>query len=255
MKPKFTIKRAKTAEDLLAAQRLRYQVFVRELGGDGPLVDHRAQLERDHFDDHADHLLLCDQSRAPMDQVVGTYRLMTTQMAKNAGDFYCANEYDLTVLRRSDLSLLELGRSCLHPAYRGGAGMMHMWAALADYVAAGRIDVLFGVASFHGTDVQALQQPLGFLHQRHLAPEHLRVTAKGPGAVKVDHIAPDGIDRISAVRQIPALIKAYLRLGATVGAGAYVDHAFNTTDICLILERDAINGLQKAIYSQGNRRG
>ena len=30
---------------------------------------------------------------------------------------------------------------------------MHLWGALADYVRAHGIEVLFGTASFHGTDV------------------------------------------------------------------------------------------------------
>ena len=34
-----------------------------------------------------------------------------------------------------------------------------------------QIEVLFGVASFHGTDAQALAAPLSLLHHRHLAPE------------------------------------------------------------------------------------
>ena len=50
----------------LAAQRLRYRVFVEELGGDGPLVDHKARLERDEFDAVNDHLVLVDQSRDPL---------------------------------------------------------------------------------------------------------------------------------------------------------------------------------------------
>ena len=34
----------------------------------------------------------------------------------------------------------------------------------------------------------------------------------------------------------PALIKAYLRLGGFVGEGAWIDHAFNTTDVCLVMD-------------------
>jgi L-ornithine Nalpha-acyltransferase len=48
--PPYALRLAATAEDLTAAQRLRYEVFVAELGGDGPLVDHAARLERDAFD-------------------------------------------------------------------------------------------------------------------------------------------------------------------------------------------------------------
>ena len=253
--PRFEVSLGSSDTDLLAAQRLRYDVFVKELGAGGTFVDHELQLERDPFDDHAAHFLLRDRSRAEADQVVGVYRVMTKEMAKATGRFYCEEEYDLTLLRQSGLQLLELGRSCLHPDYRGGQGIAHLWAALADYVAKHRIDVLFGVASFHGTDVATHAQALSRLHQRHLAPPELRVTAIGPTAEPLDSVPPDQIDRLAAVRAMPALIKGYLRLGATVGQGAFVDHDFNTTDICLILQKDAIGALQKAIYAKGGARG
>ncbi len=253
--PQFRTIVAGTDDARIAAQRLRYEVFVHELGADGPMVDHANRRERDAFDDHADHLLLMDEARAPDDQVIGVYRLMTDHMAEQAGQFYCENEYDLTLLRNSGKPVLELGRSCLHPDYRGGAGMLHMWAALAEYAAARKIEILFGVASFHGTDVRALAAPLSLLYHRHLAPPALRVTAKGPTAVPMNIHSVDSLDRVAAVRQIPALIKAYLRLGGTVGEGAFVDHDFNTVDICLILQSDAIRALHKTLLTKGVARG
>ena len=252
--PQFAVRLASNADEVRAAQRLRYDVFVDELKAAGPMVDHASRLEHDRFDQFADHLLLVDVARAEGDQVVGVYRLMTREMAERAGQFYCADEYDLGLLINSDLRLLELGRSCLHVDYRGGAGMLHLWGGLADYVASRQIDVMFGVASFHGTDVAQLAQPLTLLAEKHLAPAHLRVSAQGPTAVPLEQLPAGKLDRIAAVRQMPALIKAYLRLGGTVGEGAFVDHAFNTTDVCLILERAAMRGLQQTIYTRGSQR-
>ncbi|WP_342070979.1 GNAT family N-acetyltransferase [Yoonia algicola] len=253
--PDFETRVTCAPHDIRAAQRLRYDVFVAELGADGPMVDHTARLERDGFDDHAAHILLLDKARPEDDQVVGVYRVLTAKMAQAAGGFYCEAEYDLTPLYQSGRRLLELGRSCLHRDYRGGAGMLHLWQALAGYVDTHQIDVLFGVASFHGTDVQGLAAPLSHLHHKYLAPKALCVTAKGPTAIGMDMQPPETIDRIAAVRDIPALIKAYLRLGGKVGADAFVDHAFNTVDICLILEKDTIDGLQRAILAKGGWRG
>ena len=61
----------------------------------------------------------------------------------------------------------------------------------------------------------------------------------------------DEIDRQKAVRNIPSLIKSYLRLGGFVGEGAYVDRDFNTIDVCLILDREMIPERQRAQLSQG----
>jgi len=108
----FSVRLATTDDDIRAAQRLRYAVFVAELGGAGAGVDHDAQLETDRFDAHASHLMLEDLSRPVGDQTVGVYRLMTTAQAQAAGGFYCASEFELSKLEQSGRSLLELGRSC-----------------------------------------------------------------------------------------------------------------------------------------------
>lgn len=248
--PQYVVRLARSEADLRAAQRLRYAVFVEELGGGGALVDHPNRLERDRFDPFFDHLLLLDIARAPDDRVVGVYRLLRADQAAQAGQFYSEDEYDLTVLKASGRTLLELGRSCLHPAYRGGMGMYHLWHALAAYVEAHGIEILFGVASFHGTDPGALAAPLSLLHHRHLAPADLHVTARASGRVAIDLIPENDLDRRSAMLAVPALIKAYLRLGGFVGQGAFVDHAFNTTDVCLILDVARMNAGQRAIYTR-----
>lgn len=236
--------------DLRAAQRLRYRVFVEELGGDGDLVDHGARLERDRFDAYGKHLILSDPSRPRGEHVVGVYRLLDAAGAARAGQFYSESEYDLAPLKASNRRLLELGRSCLHPDYRGGSAMYQLWTGLADYVLRHGIEILFGTASFHGTDVAALAQPLSFLHHRHLAPPELRVTARPPHAARMDLLPEAALDRRRAMLETPALIKAYLRLGGFVGQGAYIDHAFNSTDVCLIMDTAQLNERQRAIYTR-----
>ena len=251
--PQFEVKLAQGEAELLAAQRLRYHVFVEELGGGGALVDHAGRFERDRFDPFFDHLILIDHSRdaAELEHVVGVYRLMRGEQAAGAGQFYSEEEYDLAPLRASGRRLLELGRSCLLPDYRGGIAMYHLWTGLAGYVETHGIDILFGVASFHGTDVAALVQPLSLLHHRHLAPEELRVRARA--YQPMDLMPPDAIDRRAAMVQVPALIKAYLRLGGVVGDGAYIDHAFNTTDICMIMDTARMNAKRRRIYASEPR--
>ncbi len=251
--PQFELRLAKSDADLIAAQRLRYDVFVRELGGDGPLVDHENGLERDAFDPFYDHLILFDHAREGT-PAVGVYRLLRGEKLNTADGpehFYSEAEYDLSILKASGRKLLELGRSCLHPDYRGGAAMMHLWGGLANYVEEHGIEILFGVASFHGTDVDALKAPLSLLHHRHLAPEAIRVRAQPEVFQPMDLMPENEIDRPAAMRAVPALIKGYLRLGGFVGDGAFVDHVFNTTDVCLIIDMSLVNDRSRAIYAGG----
>ena len=172
--------------------------------------------------------------------------------AAQAGRFYSEAEYDLSRLRQSGRKLLELGRSCLHPEYRGGTAMFHLWNALAAYVADQRIDVLFGVASFHGTDIADLAPALSLLHHRHLAASDIRPRALDDVFQSMDLVAEPKLDRRAAMVQVPALIKAYLRLGGTVGEGAFIDHEFNTTDVCMVMDTQKLNARQTRIY-QGSK--
>lgn len=251
--PQFIVKLAQSAEDLRAAQHLRYEVFVAELGGSGALVDHENRLEIDRYDPFFDHLILLDEARpgSVSEKIVGVYRVLRDDQAQAAGQFYSEDEYDLTALKTSGRKLLELGRSCLHPEYRGGAAMFHLWNGLAAYVLEHNIEILFGVASFHGTDPMELAQPLSLLHANHLAPPALRVRVRPEHGTRMDLLPPDQLDRKAAMLAVPALIKAYLRLGGCVGDGAYIDHVFNTIDVCLIMDTARMNEKQKNIYSKG----
>lgn len=247
----FEVTLAQSSAELRAAQQLRYRVFVQEMGAKGPTVDHSNALEQDRFDPFCDHLLLKDLDK---NAVVGVYRVMRQDQAAQAGGHYSETEFDLHALRTSGKRLLELGRSCIHPAYRGGMALHTLWGGLARYIEQYKIEVLFGAGSFPGTDQAALAQPLSLLHHRHLAPDHYRVHAIGPTAAMTDILPEHTLDRATAMVQVPSLIKSYLRLGGWIGQGAYVDHDFNTTDVCLIIDTEQLNTRQARRYSAGDRR-
>lgn len=250
--PQFELRLAASPQDLRAAQALRYRVFVQELRASGPMVDHVAKLEIDAFDAIFDHLLLLDTARHahPEGPVVGVYRLLRGEVLGGAGRFYSEDEFDLTPLRASGRRLMELGRSCVHPDYRGGAAMLHLWNGLADYVLRHEVEVMFGPASLPGTDLAALAQPLAYLHHHYLAPPDYRVTARAEHFAPMDALAQGDINRAQALNGIPNLIKAYLRLGGFVGHGAWIDHAFNTTDVCLVMDTANMSARHREFYTR-----
>jgi putative hemolysin len=253
---RFTVTLADSEEEVAAAQRLRYRVFVEEMGATPDPEDAALRRERDAFDPHFDHLLLIDnaaESDDPLDRVVGAYRLMTGTMAKQGIGFYGSTEYDLSKLVAYPRETLELGRSCVSAEHRGGAGMHLLWTGLGQYVAERGVEILFGVASFHGADPRPLAQPLAYLHHNHLAPEDLRVRTLPEHFQPMDLLPPEQVSKVEAMRMIPALIKAYLRLGGFVGEGAYVDHAFNTVDVCLLMDTTRMVDRYRAFYSRENR--
>ena len=86
---------AKTAQELRQAQRLRYQVFIEEMGASPQMNTHRQPgLEIDLFDPYCEHLLVSTQGElGEASQVVGTYRLLTPQAASLASGAYTALEF------------------------------------------------------------------------------------------------------------------------------------------------------------------
>ncbi len=244
--PTFRTALASNNDMLRAAQALRYDVFVRELGAEGPLVDHALGIERDAYDEVCDHFLLFDDA---IGRVVGVYRLIREEQAAEVGRFYSEVEFDLDRIKSSGRPLLELGRSCLLPEYRGSAAMYHLWSGLAKYVDEHQIGIMFGVASFPGTNTEHLAGPLSLLHQRHLADASIRPVARADHRVDMNIHADGAFDRRQAMLEVPALIKGYLRLGGAVGEGAWIDHAFNTTDVCLVMDTAKLNMRQRQIYT------
>lgn len=71
--------------------------------------------------------------------------------------------------------------------------------------------------------------------------------------VPMDLVPADQISRAEALRQIPPLIKAYIRLGGFVGEGAYVDHSFNTVDVCVLMDTSRMVDRYREFYQRATR--
>ena len=250
---RFTVRMAEDEADILAAQRLRYRIFVEEMGAAPSDGDRKTRRETDRFDPYFEHLLLIDRDcrRDEIERgVVGVYRLMRDTNARDGIGFYGQSEYDLSRLIETGRPTVELGRSCVDAQYRGGAGMHLLWTGLGDYVTSNGIEIMFGVASFHGNETAPIAHALSHLHHNHLAPEDLRVRTVAEHFAPMDILAADQVNRVEAMRQTPALIKAYLRLGGFVGEGAFIDHEFNTVDVCLLMDTTRMVDRYRSFYSR-----
>ena len=70
--------------------------------------------------------------------------------------------------------------------------------------------------------------------------------------VEMKRIPATDIDPRRALKDLPPLIKGYLRLGCYIGDGAVIDHQFNTIDVLIILPVSAINARYFAHFGQPN---
>ena len=233
-KDPISVRLARSAEEIEAAQRLRYAVFYEEHGAKADAKMAAAKRDFDDYDEYADHLIVIDHENN--DEIVGTYRLIRQSGADKIGQFYSADEYNLTPLLESGYSLLELGRSCVVERHRTRPVLQLLWQGIADYIGEHEIELMFGCASLHGTDIKSISKPLSYLHHYHLAPELLRPRAVKGRYINMNIIPQDEIDARRTFAELPPLIKGYLRTGARIGDGAVVDEQFNTTDVCIVAQ-------------------
>ena len=219
---KLVLSMASTPEELREVQRLRYKVFIETMGLTS--LANADGLDCDEFDEHCDHLIVRDSDTL---KVVGTYRLLAPTRARKHGRVYSENEFDISRLNNLRGRMVEAGRACIHPDYRGGSVIMLLWSGLAEYMRRERCDYLVGCASISladgGHNAVAVYQSL----VKHLAPSEYRVTP---------HL-PFPIHKVEAAHkaQIPPLLKGYLRSGAWICGEPAWDPDFESADLFLLM--------------------
>jgi L-ornithine Nalpha-acyltransferase len=198
--------------------------------------------DADPFDAICDHVLAIEEKRSTVAEVVGTCRLLRQEVADRFGSFCSAEAFDLAPLlaRHADLKFVEVGRFCVAPCHRGRRTAELIWHAIWQYALRHRIDVMIGCASLPGTDVDRLGVPLTFLHRLVAPCQDWSARARPSRYIPMDRLPRDTVLPHDAWRRVPPLLRGYLRLGAHVGEGAVIDHAFGTTDVLVILPVAAI---------------
>jgi putative hemolysin len=221
---------ASNQDEVCEAQALRYRVFGEELGA--KLQAGANGLDVDEFDGYCQHLLVREASTG---QVVGCTRLLTDSQARRVGGFYSEGEFALGGIPRLPGRLLEVGRTCIARQYRQGSAIAVLWSGLAGFIHLHRIDYLFGCASIPlgDEDVQAAAI-MNRIRRQTLVDQHLRVTPRAP---LLTTQVPDGV--LDA--PLPALVKAYIRLGAKACGEPCRDPDFGVADVLMLLDIDNLN--------------
>ncbi|MBI1238027.1 MAG: GNAT family N-acetyltransferase [Alphaproteobacteria bacterium] len=228
----LSVRLALNEAEIEAAQRLRFEVFYREMNAKPSPEMAATGRDFDRFDPVCDHLLVIDDADGTP-QVVGCYRLLRREVAEATVGFYTSDEYDIAAMlaRRGPARDLELGRSCVLKSHRTSPTMTLLWRGLLAYLLSHEIELMFGCASLPGTDPAALALELSYLHHFHLAPPDVRVRAQPERFVSMNILAKEQVNEAEALRKLPPLMKGYLRAGAYIGEGAVIDHQFGTTDV------------------------
>lgn len=212
---------ADNEEDIVAAQRLRFSIFSEEYGANMG----NSGIDRDVFDKYCDHLIVRDTVTG---EIVGTYRILTPQKAREIGCWYSESEFFVNRLDALRPNTVEVGRSCVHRDYRKGAAIMMLWSGLAEYMKQGGYMNLVGCASVSMSDgghsAASLYEKL---KGENLAEPTMQVFPK--------HRLP--IEHLNSQLEVdaPPLIKGYLRIGAKICGEPAWDPDFNTADFLMVL--------------------
>lgn len=238
----FTVKIAKSAEDMQKAQKLRHKIFLEE----GLGRTHDSGLEFDEYDDYADHLMIINNAT---DEAVGTYRLIHSS---HSSRFYSQTEFTLDSFLKIDGAKLEMGRACTHMDFRNGRTMDLLWQGLSRYITLSQTRYLFGCSSVKSTDptfmfsmIKSLAKngQLKWDYEIHPLPEF-----DWPHSQKwFDEAQPlPGYSK-----ELPPLLRSYLNAGSFVyGLPAY-DKDFLCFDLLTILDLRQLNKKFQSRYNPG----
>lgn len=219
----FTVALARSKDDLLEAQRLRYKVFVEELGAH--LQVRKPGHDIDLYDAYCDHLIVREGNA---DRIVGTYRILSPEAAGRIGSYYSENVFYINRLHNLRNRTVEVGRFCIHPDYRNVVVSTMLWAGIAEYMVSNNYEYVMGCTSIGMTDGgQNAANLFVQMNATHMAPAEYRAFPQ--------HGLP--FDRLSNGQPplIPALIKGYLHAGAWVCGEPAWDPDFNTADLLMLL--------------------
>lgn len=228
--PMLRVEFAKTASDVAEAQQLRYQVFARELGGAIGDKDH--EYDCDRFDPYCIHILV----REPQGQVVACSRVLTSEAARAVGGFYSEQEFDLAPILALPGQVMEVGRVCVHADYRRGPAIALLLAGLARFMKERDFDYLIGCGSVPlGPERKQALRGVGALIRRYGCPDTLRVKPRNPLVLDEN----SGLEDDESA--VPALVRAYMRLGAYVAGPPCFDPDFDVADVLILLFRSRFN--------------
>jgi putative hemolysin len=230
---RYIVRFARSVEDLDQIERLRFQVFNLELG-EG--LDSAFATGRDHdeHDPHFHHLLIaCGASG----EIVGTYRLQTSEMAERRGGYYSAGEFDLGELPREFLaSAVEVGRACVARGHRNGRVLNLLWRGLALYLLKNQKRHVFGCCSLTSQDAALGQATMVFLEREgHVHPSLYAPPLPGLGCAGADPAS------LETQVHIPPLFQSYLNLGAKIFGPPAIDRHFKTIDFLVALDVAALD--------------
>lgn len=227
---------AKDKADIEKAEKLRYDMLLMEFNENNVRAN---KTDKSEYDDICDHLIAIDTDT---DEVVGTYRVLSSDKKPAHACWVTENEFDITNLKNTGERIIELSRAVVHADYRNGVVIKMLWKMLSYYCAVHNVRYLFGTASYRGVKYDDFKNSFAWLKDKFLVDKTLDCVPCSPSLV-----LEGAYDLALAKEETPSLIKGYLAMGCKVADGAYIDYEFGSIDVLTILDLRNITGVLRRI--------
>lgn len=230
----YEIRFATDLAELDEILRLRFEIFNLELG-EGLASSFDTGRDEDEFDAVCHHLMVRQHATG---ELVGSYRLQTSEMAASRLGFYSDAEFDLSMLPESvRAGAVELGRACVSREHRNKRVLFLLWKGLAQYVATNRLRYLFGCSSLTSTDPAEGRALMAQLERDGHVHPTLRIEPRPEfRCYDSGFEAPAGV-----TPKLPTLFRIYLRHGATICGPPALDWRFRTIDYFTLFDVAAMD--------------
>ena len=229
---RFEVKLATTREELDGVYKLRYEDLVLEYN-DGSASD----TDESAYDQYARHLIVKEVATG---QIVGYYRMITSDSLTGDNKFVCEEEFDIDTLKAKGDKICEFSRAVIKKEFRGGMVLLLLWKFILNYMFENNYRYLVGDASFFGTDREQYREEISYLINNYCCDPSFNIISR-------DTLPPMEIMDTSnligqqILRKLPPLIRAYINVGAKVAPQPFVDVKFGSVDVFILVDLQNCN--------------
>ncbi len=227
---RYRVRLASCEADLRSAQRLRFEVFNKELN-EGLESAWLTGHDEDRFDAVCAHLIVEENTTGV---IVGTYRMLPGPVAASSGlGYYSAQEFDFAPFEPFRAQILELGRACVHHDHRNQTVVGILWRGIALYARSCGARYLLGCSSLTSQDPVEGAAMYRQIEGKYLAPAAFRT--KPTPDYRFPLPATDGHSA-----KVPRLMAAYLLIGCRICGEPAIDREFKTIDFLTLMDLENV---------------
>ncbi|MDI9720038.1 GNAT family N-acyltransferase [Acinetobacter junii] len=215
-----------TLKELQEVQRFRAKQFSHQFG-----LTFEDDLDQDLYDFGCEHAVLRDKWSG---EIVAYTRLKLFQ-GYEIGQSYSAQEFEIVPHLSHLPSIVEIGRTCVHPQFRSGKALSMLWLNMAPKILwSMRAKYLMGCVSIHLEDNLARTY---YTHRQiQQLADHQTIDIRSKRAFEPER--PDY--SFAQDERMPKLFQTYLGMQSKLSKEAFFDEEFKCLDYFVFLEVNKI---------------